>query len=115
MSVVIVLEGAVAAGPRDGRGTTPRRAGRAESRGRLPSRPAGVVVRRRPRPARRIRGRRPQQGGPGPLRRQPPAQGYRCRYATDWVADKTKWGLSVDPTQEAALAEALSRCRDVPV
>ncbi|MGW7043173.1 hypothetical protein ACWGDT_10645 [Streptomyces avermitilis] len=115
MSVVTVLEGAVATGPRDGRGATPRRAGRAESRGRLASRPAGVVVRRRPRPARRIRGRRPQPGGPGPLRWQPPAQGYRCRYATGRVADKTKWGLSVDPTEEAALAETLSRCPDVPV
>ncbi|GAA2733485.1 HNH endonuclease family protein [Streptomyces nogalater] len=26
----------------------------------------------------------------------PPAASYRCRYATDWVADKTRWGASID-------------------
>lgn len=46
---------------------------------------------------------------------QPPAGGYRCQYATDWVADKTRWQLSIDPTEEAALSETLSRCPDVPV
>ncbi|MFG2656068.1 HNH endonuclease family protein [Streptomyces sp. NPDC048425] len=46
---------------------------------------------------------------------QPPAKGYRCQYATDRVADKTRWGLCIDPTEEAALAETLSRCPDVPV
>ncbi|GHE16086.1 HNH endonuclease family protein [Streptomyces alanosinicus] len=29
----------------------------------------------------------------------PPAAGYRCPYVTDWVADKTWWGLSIDPVQ----------------
>lgn len=46
---------------------------------------------------------------------QPPAEGYRCQYATDWVADKTGWGLSIDPTEEAALSEILSRCPNTPV
>ncbi|MFF1602425.1 hypothetical protein ACFVYV_33845, partial [Streptomyces mirabilis] len=37
---------------------------------------------------------------------RPPAQGYRCQYATDWIADKTRWGLSIDRTEHAALSEA---------
>ncbi|PWI06712.1 HNH endonuclease [Streptomyces sp. NWU339] len=45
----------------------------------------------------------------------PPAAGYRCQYVTDWVADKTRWGLSVDTTERAALAETLSHCSDVPI
>ncbi|MFG2370500.1 HNH endonuclease family protein [Streptomyces sp. NPDC048504] len=46
---------------------------------------------------------------------QPPALGYRCQYVTDWVADKTRWGLTVDPAEHAALSEALSSCPDQPV
>jgi len=45
----------------------------------------------------------------------PPAEGYRCRYVTDWIADKTRWTLSVDTTELAALAEVLDRCPDVPI
>ena len=45
----------------------------------------------------------------------PPAVGYRCTCGTDWVADKTRWGLSVDAGEQAALAEVLSSCQDVPV
>lgn len=40
----------------------------------------------------------------------PPFAGYRCQYATDWVADKTRYQLSIDPGEEAALSESLSRC-----
>ncbi|GAA2775231.1 hypothetical protein GCM10010521_62190 [Streptomyces rameus] len=29
----------------------------------------------------------------------PPAAGYRCQYATDWIADKTRWGLSIDTAE----------------
>nr|WP_235903040.1 HNH endonuclease family protein [Streptomyces sp. 1-11] len=46
---------------------------------------------------------------------QPPAEGYRCQYATDWVADKTRWELSIDAVEQAALTEVLSHCPDVPV
>ncbi|MET7784593.1 hypothetical protein ABZT28_54780 [Streptomyces sp. NPDC005388] len=46
---------------------------------------------------------------------RPPAQGYRCQYATDWIADKTRWGLSIDPTEHAALTEALSNGPDQPI
>ncbi|GHF17625.1 hypothetical protein GCM10014715_85830 [Streptomyces spiralis] len=45
----------------------------------------------------------------------PPAVGYRCTYVTDWVADKTRWGLSIDAGEQAALAESLRRCPDSPI
>ncbi|WP_329265063.1 DUF1524 domain-containing protein [Streptomyces sp. NBC_01478] len=46
---------------------------------------------------------------------QPPAPGYRCQYATEWIADKTRWGLTVDPAEHAALTDALTSCADQPV
>ncbi|MFJ4836337.1 HNH endonuclease family protein [Streptomyces sp. NPDC088747] len=46
---------------------------------------------------------------------QPPAEGYLCQYVTDWVADKTRWQLSIDPSEEAALFETLSRCPAGPI
>ncbi|MDI1455692.1 HNH endonuclease family protein, partial [Streptomyces sp. ATE26] len=45
----------------------------------------------------------------------PPAQGYRCQYVTDWIADKTRWGLSIDATEEAALTGELIRCPNAPI
>ncbi|WP_030618761.1 HNH endonuclease family protein [Streptomyces achromogenes] len=45
----------------------------------------------------------------------PPATGYRCQYVTDWVADKTRWGLSIDSGEEAALSQVLSHCPNVPI
>ncbi|MGX4694404.1 HNH endonuclease family protein [Streptomyces sp. JNUCC 63] len=45
----------------------------------------------------------------------PPAEGYRCTYVTDWVADKTRWGLSIGTTERAALAETLGHCPNVPI
>ncbi|QTD95727.1 HNH endonuclease family protein [Streptomyces cyanogenus] len=45
----------------------------------------------------------------------PPAAGYRCQYVTDWVADKTRWGLSIDTDEQAALTEVLGNCPNVPV
>jgi hypothetical protein len=60
------------------------------------------------------RGASGQQGRPGPSTWRPPAQGYRC-HATDWIADKTRWGLAVDAAEHAALTEALSSCADQPV
>ncbi|WP_443075514.1 hypothetical protein [Streptomyces sp. NBC_01483] len=44
-----------------------------------------------------------------------PPRGYRGQYATDWVADKTRWGLTIDPTEHAALSDALSNCPDQPI
>ncbi|GHD53929.1 HNH endonuclease family protein [Streptomyces galbus] len=45
----------------------------------------------------------------------PPATGYRCQYATDWVADKTRWALSIDPAEADALSDLLDACPDVPI
>ncbi|MFE2498821.1 HNH endonuclease family protein [Streptomyces scopuliridis] len=46
---------------------------------------------------------------------QPPTVGYHCQYATDWVAIKTRWGLSIDPAEQTALTETLAQCPNVPV
>ncbi|MFF0778444.1 hypothetical protein [Streptomyces sp. NPDC003720] len=45
----------------------------------------------------------------------PPAVAYRCQYVTDWVADKTPWGLSIDTAEQTALAEELGNCADAPI
>ncbi|MGW2103630.1 HNH endonuclease family protein [Streptomyces olivaceoviridis] len=45
----------------------------------------------------------------------PPAVGYRCQYVTDWVADKIRWGLSIDTGEQAALTEVIDNCPNVPV
>ncbi|WP_371648089.1 MULTISPECIES: hypothetical protein [unclassified Streptomyces] len=31
---------------------------------------------------------------------------------TDWVADKIRWGLTIDPAEQTALNEVLTRCPD---
>ncbi|MFJ6123954.1 DUF1524 domain-containing protein [Streptomyces griseoviridis] len=46
---------------------------------------------------------------------QPPAAGYRCMYATDWIAIKTRWSLAIDPAEQAALTDALAGCPNSPV
>jgi hypothetical protein len=45
----------------------------------------------------------------------PPHTSYLCQYVTDWVADKTRYQLAIEPTEEAALAESLSRCPNEPI
>ncbi|MGW2695768.1 hypothetical protein [Streptomyces sp. NPDC001296] len=45
----------------------------------------------------------------------PPYADYRCQYVTDWIADKARCRLSVDPAEEAALTESLDRGPDVPI
>ncbi|MDQ0784534.1 hypothetical protein QFZ64_000031 [Streptomyces sp. B3I8] len=45
----------------------------------------------------------------------PPATGYHCQYVTDWIADKTRWSLTVDTTEHEALADQLSRCPNTPI
>ncbi|GGP77877.1 HNH endonuclease family protein [Streptomyces melanogenes] len=42
----------------------------------------------------------------------PPFAGYRCQYVTDWIADKIRWGLTIDGAEQAALNESLTRCPD---
>ncbi|MFD5661420.1 HNH endonuclease family protein [Streptomyces hirsutus] len=46
---------------------------------------------------------------------QPPAAGYRCTYATDWVAIKTRWSLAVDAAEQAALFGILDACPNTPI
>ncbi|WP_308402689.1 HNH endonuclease family protein [Streptomyces sp. AC550_RSS872] len=46
---------------------------------------------------------------------QPPAAGYRCTYATDWVTVKTRWQLAIDPVEQAALSDILSECPNNPI
>ncbi|MGQ4483449.1 HNH endonuclease family protein [Streptomyces sp. SAS_276] len=45
----------------------------------------------------------------------PPYAGYRCQYDTDWIADKTRWGLSIDATERDALTQQLADCPDQPI
>ncbi|MCX5000790.1 HNH endonuclease family protein [Streptomyces longwoodensis] len=45
----------------------------------------------------------------------PPAEGYRCQYATDWIADKLRWSLNLDEAEQVALKDILNRCSNVPV
>ncbi|MFJ6901897.1 HNH endonuclease family protein [Streptomyces hokutonensis] len=45
----------------------------------------------------------------------PPYAGYRCQYGTDWIVDKTRWGLSVDATERDALTQQLADCPDQPI
>lgn len=41
--------------------------------------------------------------------------GYRCQHDTDWIADKTRWGLSIDATERNALDRQLADCPDQPI
>ncbi|AZS90067.1 HNH endonuclease [Streptomyces griseoviridis] len=46
---------------------------------------------------------------------QPPATGYRCTYAVNWVTVKTRWSLTIDPAEKTALIDILSACPNAPV
>ncbi|MGW6523984.1 HNH endonuclease family protein [Streptomyces sp. NPDC054962] len=45
----------------------------------------------------------------------PPYTGYGCQYVTDWVADKTRYRLTIGPAEHNALAERLTACPDQPI
>jgi hypothetical protein len=45
----------------------------------------------------------------------PPYAGYRCQYDTHWIADKTRWGLSIDTIERDALTRQLANCPDEPI
>lgn len=49
------------------------------------------------------------KGDQDPAEWTPPA-GYACRYATEWVSVKHRWGLSVDSTEKSALTSLASGC-----
>jgi hypothetical protein len=40
-----------------------------------------------------------------------PRQAYQCDYARRWIEVKSRWGLAVDPSEDAALRELLATCR----
>lgn len=40
----------------------------------------------------------------------PPLASYRCQYAADWVAVKSRWHLSVDSAEHESLSDQLERC-----
>ncbi|WP_123971063.1 HNH endonuclease family protein [Streptomyces sp. TLI_185] len=46
---------------------------------------------------------------------QPPAVGYRCTYATDWVTVKTRCGLAIDPVERTELAKILRPCPNTTI
>ncbi|MGW7244242.1 HNH endonuclease family protein [Streptomyces sp. NPDC054804] len=50
-----------------------------------------------------------------PTEWMPPYAPYWCDYVTDWVADKPRYQLSVDPAEQDALAERLEACPDRPI
>ena len=45
----------------------------------------------------------------------PLAASYRCTYASDWVAVKARWGLSVDQAEYETLVAVLSECTNTDV
>ena len=57
-----------------------------------------------------------QKGADGPEEWRPPDETYWCRYALDWMAIKTQWGLTATEREIAALREMASGCdEDVEV
>lgn len=52
------------------------------------------------------------KGDQDPATWMPPSEANACEYVIYWVVVKTRWGLAVDPSEEAALSENLSRCSD---
>lgn len=42
----------------------------------------------------------------------PPAVGYQCTYATQWVVVKHRWSLAVDPREQTALQSTIQDCGD---
>ncbi|MDH6220997.1 hypothetical protein [Streptomyces pseudovenezuelae] len=45
----------------------------------------------------------------------PPFQRYRCQHVTDWIADKTRWSLTIDTVERDALDQQLTGCPNRPI
>ena len=50
------------------------------------------------------------KGARDPAQWWPPEAAYRCQYAADWVAVKTRWQLNVDTAERQALDSQLESC-----
>ncbi|GAA0920259.1 hypothetical protein GCM10009575_012940 [Streptomyces rhizosphaericus] len=57
----------------------------------------------------------PQQGRPGPREWLPTDPGARCRCLEEWTVVKSRWGLSEDPGEVAALTGPADGCRDARI
>ncbi|WP_241827087.1 hypothetical protein [Streptomyces graminilatus] len=57
----------------------------------------------------------PSKADHDPTTWQPPADAYRCTYATDWIAVKTRWDLAVDPAEQATLTRVVDECPNIPI
>ena len=51
-----------------------------------------------------------QKGAKGPEEWRPSDESYWCRYALDWTAIKTQWGLTATESEAAALIEMAATC-----
>ena len=38
-----------------------------------------------------------------------------CQYLSDWISTKMRWGLAIDPSEEAALSVYATECPDLEV
>ncbi|MFF5447064.1 HNH endonuclease family protein [Streptomyces sp. NPDC012888] len=45
----------------------------------------------------------------------PPVEAVRCRYITEWIAVKTRYGLSVDQAEKDTLTQYASTCTNAPL
>lgn len=50
-----------------------------------------------------------------PAEWMPPYEPYRCEYTANWIAMKLRWGLAVDDTERAALADQAAACPDMEI
>ena len=50
------------------------------------------------------------KGARDPAEWWPPSSSYRCQYAADWVAVKSRWNLSVDAAERDALEARIDQC-----
>ncbi|MDI2127610.1 hypothetical protein [Yinghuangia seranimata] len=50
-----------------------------------------------------------------PAEWMPPYLPSRCEYTANWIAMKLRWGLAVDETERAALAEHAAACPDMEI
>ncbi|MCX5112227.1 HNH endonuclease family protein [Streptomyces sp. NBC_00378] len=50
-----------------------------------------------------------------PAQWMPPAKSATCRYLKDWVIVKTRWTLTTDPAEHAAIEQIAAGCDDTEI